>query len=104
MKTMIRTLAVAGVVAVGGLTVGTAPARAQVVGFGYTGPGVSVGVQTGGPYYYGGYYQRYAYMPPVVVGPPPVVVARPLIVARPVFAPRPVYYRGYYGPRRRYRW
>ena len=47
MKTNWKSLAFAGLVAVGCLALGAAPARAQAVSLGYSGPGVSVGVTAG---------------------------------------------------------
>lgn len=96
MKTTWRTLAVVGVLAVGGL--GSSEARAQFVGggygYGYGGPGVSINIGAGRGYYpyAGGYYGGYPLVAPapVVIAPPPVIVARP-----------PYYsgYRGYGGYR-----
>jgi hypothetical protein len=95
MKTFRRSLALAGVLALGALGPGAASARAQY-GFGVATPGFSFGFGRGG---YGGYYGAYAPVyPPVVVAPAPVVVARP-----PVIVPRPYYYGGgYYGGYRPY--
>jgi hypothetical protein len=112
MKTIGRTMMLTGALTVGVLGFGAAPARAQAVGFGYAGPGMSFGFTAGG-YGYGGYgYGGYGYPAPVmggyagVVGGP-VVMPRPVIVPGPVIMPRGYYggfYRGgpYYGghPRR----
>jgi hypothetical protein len=98
MKTNGKSLALLGGLAVGCFAVGNTPARAQGLSFGYSGPGVSVGVTTGGGFYGGGFYGGgYPVVTPgpVVVAPyPQVVVQRPLYVARPFFGPRP-----FYGPR-----
>jgi hypothetical protein len=93
MKALLRTVAMAGVLSVGGLGLAASPARAQAFGFGYASPGLSFGVATGGFGYYGGY--PLVAPAPVVVAPAPVVVARPLVVPRP-------YYRGYYPAYRPY--
>ncbi len=90
-----------------GLALGASPARAQGFSFGYSGPGVSVGVNTGGYGYGGGVYAGAPVVvpgpvvapAPVVVGPyAPVVVTRPVVVGRPfVYGPRPFYGPRYYG-------
>jgi hypothetical protein len=91
MKTISRSLAVAGVLAIGSLALGASPARAQAFGFSYASPGLSVGVGTGA---FPGYYPA----PYPLVAPAPVVVpAAPVIVPRPVLVPRPYYFPGYYG-------
>src|SRR6516165_8959407 len=77
MKTNGRSMMLAGVVAVGLLTFGAAPARAQAVGFGYAGPGMSFGFSAGN-YGYGGY----GYPAPVVGGYAGVVGA-PVVVGAP---------------------
>jgi hypothetical protein len=92
MKTLSRTVVAAGALAIGFFAAGASPARAQALGFGYASPGLSFGVATGGPGYYG-VYPGPVVAPPVVVAPAPVLVPRPLVV------PRPYYYGGYYGPR-----
>ncbi len=99
-----RSMMLAGAMAVGLLGFGAVPARAQAVGFGYAGPGVSFGFSTGG-------YTAFGYPGPVVgayapvVGAPvivgaPVVVPRPVIVPGPVVVPRVYYGGGFYrgGP------
>ncbi|MDR3632753.1 MAG: hypothetical protein P4L84_02895 [Isosphaeraceae bacterium] len=98
MKTILRSLALTGVVAVGSLGLGATEARAQAFGFNYASPGFSFGVGNGG---YGGYYGG-GY--PLVAPAPVVVAPAPLVVApRPVFLPpRPYYYGGYYGGYRPY--
>ena len=83
MKTIVRSLALAGLVAFGGL--GSSKAQAQFFGPGYGGSGLSINIGSGG---YGGYYGGY----PAVVAPAPVVVApAPYVVARPFYG------GGYYG-------
>ncbi len=67
MKTIGKSVALAGGLAIAALLVGTPSARAQGFGFGLSVPGVSVGVNTGGFGYYGGAYGGY-----------PVVARRPL--------------------------
>ena len=79
MKTKWKIWAIAGVIAVGGLTLGTSPAKAQGFSFGFS----------TGPAYYGGYSPLVVPAPPVVVAPTPVFVPQPYVVA-----PRP-YYRSY---------
>lgn len=101
MKTNWKSLALQGALVCASLGLSGTQARAQGFSFGYTGPGISVGVTTPGYGYYGG-----AYAPgypvvspgPVLVRPvPPVVVGGPVLVRRPIFGP------GYvYGPRRVY--
>ncbi len=74
-----------------------APASAQGFSFGFSTPGVSVGVG-GGPYgVYGGGYPIVA-RPPLIVQPVPTVIVRP---APPVFVRRPIVVgpRYSYGPR-----
>jgi hypothetical protein len=98
MKTNWKSLALVGGLALGCFAVGNTPARAQGFSFGYAGPGVSVGVNTGGGFYGGGFYgggYPVVTPAPVVVAPyAPVVVPRPVYVARPLYGPRP-----FYGPR-----
>ena len=95
MKTFGKSLALAGLLVVGGLAFGTKPAEAQV-SLGIATPGFSLGVGPGVGYgYYGGYVPA-----PVVAAP--VVVPRPIVVAPPFYGPRPYYggfrgYPGYYG-------
>jgi hypothetical protein len=96
MKTFWRSLAFAGILTAGGLGLGVSPARAQGFTFGYSGPGLSLGVASGGGYY-GGY--PVVTPAPVVVTPPPVVVPPPYVVARPYY---PGYYGGYPGGYRPY--
>lgn len=128
MKTNLKSLALAGITAIGCLAVGAAPARAQGFSFGYSGPGGSVGVgiggygNYGGGYYNPGYYGPGYYGPgyyggypvgapgPLVVGPvAPVVVRRPVILPGPLIGPGPyVVRRPFYGygpyPRYYRRW
>jgi hypothetical protein len=118
MKPDLKCLVLAGGLAIGGLAMAAAPARAQVLSFGYSGPGVSVGVATGGNVYYGGgyygggYYRGYPVAPaaPLVVSPvAPVIVRPPLVVPGPWIGPRAYVVRrpyGWYGPYPRYyrRW
>lgn len=98
MKTIGKSLAFTGLLAVGLLTVGASPARAQAFGFGYSSPGFSIGVNTGGyGYYGGGVYPGYP-----VIAPAPVVVAPrvPYVVPGPIYGPRPFYRPPVvYGPR-----
>jgi hypothetical protein len=90
MKTIGRSMMLAGALAVGFLGFGATPARAQAVGFGFAGPGGSFGFSAGG---YGGYgYPGYGYG---VVGAP-VIVGAPVVVPGPVVVPRPFYGGGYY--------
>jgi hypothetical protein len=89
MKTNGKSLVLAGGLAVMALAWGASPARAQGFSFGYAGPGVSVGVNTGGlGYYGGGYYGGYPAVAPVPVVPGPVVVApyAGVVVQRPMAA------------------
>jgi hypothetical protein len=113
MKPNWKSLALAVGLASGCLAMGAAPARAQGFSLGYAGPGVSVGVTTGGyGYYPGGYYGGYPVVAPgpIVVGPAaPVLVRPPVIVPGPWIGPRAYVVRrpyGWYGPRPRYirRW
>jgi hypothetical protein len=101
MKTNWKSLALVGGLAFACFAVGSSPARAQGFAFGYAGPGVSVGVNTGGGFYGGGVYGGgYPVVTPgpVVYAPyPQVVVQRPVYVARPFFAPRPIYAPRVYG-------
>ena len=98
MKTNVKSLALACGLAVMAFVWGAGPARAQGFSFGYAGPGVSVGVNTGGFGYGGAVYGGYPVVAPapVVVAPyAPVVVPRPVVVGRPfLYGPRP-----FYGPR-----
>jgi hypothetical protein len=112
MKTTRKSLAFAGVGAIACMMLGAPRAHAQAFSFGYSGPGVSVGVQTGNPGYFGGagyYTGGYPILapsafiagpvapafvrPPVLLGGP-VVLPRPYVVARPYARYRP--YPGYY--------
>jgi hypothetical protein len=111
MKTNVKSLTLACGLAVMAISWGAQPARAQGFSFGYSSPGVSVGVNTGGYGYGGGVYGGVGYPVaapgPVVVAPyAPVVVQRPVIVGRPVYGPRPIYgpraYGGGYRPYPRY--
>jgi hypothetical protein len=114
MKTIRKSLSLAVVGAIGCLAIPAAPARAQGFSFGYAGPGVSVGVTTGVPAYYGGGFYGGGYIggyPVVTPGPligaavPPVVVRRPVLVPGPLIGPRPYFVGrpyGWYGPRRYY--
>jgi hypothetical protein len=87
----------AGVLGVAGAVVGSTPARAQGFAFGFSTPGLSVGV--GSPVY-GGYYGALPVAPYPYVVPAPVVVPRPVVVAPPIYGPRPYYRYGYgYGYR-----
>ena len=70
MKTNWKSLALLGGLAMGCFAAGTSP-RHPRLSFGYSGPGVSVGVNTGGGFYGGGFYGG-GYP---VVTPGPVVVA-----------------------------
>jgi hypothetical protein len=91
MKINGKSLLFAGLLAVVILGFGASPVRAQAFGFGYSSPGFSLGVGTGGyGYYGGGYYPGYP-----VVAPAPVVVAPavPYVVPRPFYGPR-----AFYGP------
>src|SRR5271166_4726651 len=92
MKTNWKSLAFAGFVALGCLALGAAPARAQALSLGYSGPGVSVGVTTGAPGFYGGGVVGGVYGGYPIVAPGPVVVGgvAPVVVPRPVIYPRPV--------------
>jgi hypothetical protein len=111
MKTSLKSLMIAAVCTIACLTIPASPACAQAFSFGYSGPGVSVGVATGYPYLGGGFYPGgYAPGPagyvtvapvaPVVVRPrvlvPGPVIAGPL-VAGPVIGARPVVVRRGYG-------
>lgn len=105
MNTNVRSLALACGLAVTAILWGAEPARAQAFSFGYAGPGVSVGVNTGGYAYGGGVYGGYPVVAPapMVVAPyPPVVLPRPMIVGRPFWGPRPFsgprFYGGGYRP------
>jgi hypothetical protein len=118
MTTSWKLLVLAGIGAIGFLSVGARSAQAQGFSFGYTGPGVSVGVNTGGygfvpggylpGGYYGGFYPGYPPVVPggVVVAPAPRVIVRPPIYGPgPWIGPRPYVGRPWYGPYRRYyRW
>jgi len=93
MKTFGKSLALAGLLVVGGLAFGTKSAEAQV-SLGIATPGFSLGVGPGAGYgYYGGFLPAPVVAAPVVA---PVVVPRPIVVAPPFYGPRP-YYGGYYG-------
>jgi hypothetical protein len=99
MKANWKSWVLAGGLAVMSLAWGANPARAQGFSFGYAGPGVSVGVNTGGFGYggaiYGGGYPVVAPGPVVVAPYAPVVVGRPVVYGGgPFFGPRP-----FYGPR-----
>jgi hypothetical protein len=106
MKTNWKSLALLGGLAIGCFATGTSPAHAQGFSFGYSGPGVSVGVNTGGGFYGGGFYGGgYPVVTPgpVVVAPyPQVVVQRPVFVGRPFYGPRPIYGPRVYGGYRPY--
>ncbi len=110
MKASRKSLALAGGLAVMSLAWGASPAHAQGFSFGYAGPGVSVGVNTGGFGYGGAVYGGYPVVAPgpVVVAPyAPVVVRPPVYVGAPLYGPRafvgPRYYGGgYYGGYRGY--
>jgi hypothetical protein len=108
MRPRLRTVVVAGVVALGGLLVtGTRDAKAQVY---INTPGFSLGL--GAPYT--PVYPTYSVVPaaPIVTAAPvvtPVVPyyrtyypVRPYVVGRPVYAGR--VYGGYYAPYRHRRW
>jgi hypothetical protein len=109
MKTSWKSLALASIGVIGCLSAGASPARAQGFTFGYNGPGVSVGVNTGGygfvpggyapGGYYGGYYGGYPAVTPssVLIAPLPRVVVRP-----PVYGPGPWVGPGPYVVRRPY--
>jgi len=111
MKTNWKSLVLAGIGAIGCLTIGASPVRAQAFSFGYSGPGVSVGGSIGGNGYYGGgyyspgyygggYYGGYPVVArgPLVVGSAgPVLVRRPVIAPGPWIAPRPYVLRRPYG-------
>jgi hypothetical protein len=111
MNTTGKSLAIAGVTSIACMMFGASPAHAQAYSFGYSGPGVSVGVTSnygyfGGTGYYTGGYPILApgafvagpvapayVRPPVILGGP-LVVPRPYVVARPYARYRP--YPGYY--------
>jgi hypothetical protein len=95
MRTLWRSLALAGIVTVGGLEASSA--RAQAFNFGYASPGFSFGVASGGPGSSGGFYGGVPLVAPV----PAVVPPAPFVVRPRVVVPRP-YYRGYYAARRYY--
>jgi hypothetical protein len=118
MKTTWKSLALVCITAIACMMLGSSPARAQTFSFGYSGPGVSVGVNTGsygyfgGPGYYTGGYPILApnafvagpvapiyVRPPVVLGGP-IIAPRPYVVARPYARYRP--YPGYYYGRGRW--
>jgi hypothetical protein len=125
-KTKWKSLSLAVFGGIGCLALAAEPARAQGFSFGYSGPGLSVGVATGGPGYYGGgyygggyygggyygggYYGGYPLVRPgpLVAGPVgPVLLGRPVIAPGPWVGPRPyVVGRPYggYGPYRRRYW
>jgi len=98
MKTIGKSLAFAGLLAIGFLGFGAVPARAQGFSLGYSSPGFSVGVNTGGyGYYGGGVYPGYP-----IVAPAPIVVAPrvPYVVPGPIYGPRPFFRPPVvYGPR-----
>src|SRR5262245_49443403 len=100
MKTSLKALTIAGACMVVALTIGASPARAQTF-LGYSGPGLSFSVGTGGDGYYGGgYYGGYpAVAPGYVIAPPvaAVVVRPPVYVPGPVIGPRPFVVRRPYG-------
>jgi len=117
MKRNWTSLAAMGAMASACLALGAAPAHAQGFSFGYAGPGVSVGITTGGPGYYGvpyyggGYYSAYPVVPTrsIVVSPVAPVLVRPrVIVPGPWIGPPGYVVRrpyGWYGPYPRYyRW
>jgi hypothetical protein len=116
MKRKWKTIVILGAVALACMALDSSTAKAQNFNFGYSGPGVSVGVNAGnygyfggGGYYGGGYYGGYpvlaprAFIPGPVVGPGyvrgpilggPVVYPRAYGYARPIARYRP--YPGYY--------
>ena len=120
MKTTWKTFAIAATVAIACMAFNSSLVRAQGFSFGYSGPGVSVGVNTGnygyfggGGYYGGGYYGGYQVLAPgaFVAGPvvpayvrPPVYVGGPILAPRPYVVARPFggyrAYPGYYYYRR----
>ena len=99
MKTHWQTMILASALVIGGISLGATSARAQAVGFGYTSPGFSIGVGTGGVGYYGAYPYAAPVMvapaAPVVVAPGPAVIPAPVMVGRPYYYPRNYGYRGY---------
>ncbi len=101
MKTSLKALTIAGVWTVGCLTIGVSPARAQAFSLGYSSPGLSVSVGTGGyGYYGGGYYGGYPAVAPgyrVVAPVAPVLVSPPLLVPGPLIAPSALAVRRPYG-------
>jgi hypothetical protein len=114
MKTTWKSLAFVGVGSVACLMLGSSPAHAQAFSYGYSGPGVSVGVTAGNPGYFGGtgyYTGGYPVLAPsaFIAGPvapgyyrPPVVVGGPLIAPRAYVVGRPyARYRPYPGYYRR---
>jgi hypothetical protein len=118
MKTSWKSLVLVGIGMIACWSIGATPARAQGFSFGYSGPGVSVGVGTAGygyvpggyapGGYYGGYYGGYPPITPgsVVIAPVPRVVYRPPVYygPGPWLGPRPfVGYRPY-GRYHHYRW
>lgn len=104
MRPRLRTLALAGVVALGGLFVtGARDARAQVY---INTPGLSLGLGTP----YAGVYPSYGYVPAVPLVAAPVVPytygysayypVRPYVVGRPAYYGGYRPYGSYYGPYR----
>jgi hypothetical protein len=118
MKTTGNLLAFVSIGAIACIMLGASPAHAQAFSFGYSGPGVAVGVQTGNFGYFGGtgyYTGGYPVLAPgaFVPGPvvpayvrPPVLLGGPLVVPRPYVVARPYarYYRPYPGYYRRGWW
>lgn len=103
MKAIGRSILLAAVLGIGVLVLGSTEVRAQGFGFGYSSPGVSFGIGTGGyggyygnfgGYPYGGYYGPYPYMGAPMVVPGPVVVPRRVFVPGPAVMPRGYYHGG----------
>ncbi len=107
-----KTLATAGTVAIACMLFSNTSAHAQAFSFGYSGPGVSVGVNAGnygyfggGGYYGGGYYGGYPVLGPraFIAGPvAPVYVRPPVYLGGPAFLPRPYAVARPYGRYRPY--
>jgi hypothetical protein len=91
MKTIPKSLVWAGGLAAITLAWGANPAQAQAMSFGYAGPGVSVGVNTGGFGVGGPVYGGYPLVAPGPVVVSPVIVPRPMVVGGG-------FYRGGYRP------
>jgi hypothetical protein len=104
MNSHIRRLAIAGVLAIAFVALGSSPAHAQGY-FNLSVPGFSMSIGGGG--YYGGFYPGYN-----VVAPSPVVVSPSYPVYAPYYTPRayvvprsyyygaPYYGTGWYSPYR----